>query len=96
MKEVEGSEFEQKVDSILIAMGFVHPQHEGAINDLGLKLDGRGNVVADENYKTSDDKVFTAGDMRTGQSLVVHAIHDGRQAAKAIDEYLMGESSLLG
>ncbi|WP_234121053.1 glutamate synthase subunit beta [Clostridium hydrogenum] len=96
MKEVEGSEFEQKVDLILIAMGFVHPQHEGAINDLGLKLDGRGNVVADENYKTSDDKVFTAGDMRTGQSLVVHAIHDGRQAAKAIDEYLMGESSLLG
>lgn len=96
MKEVEGSEFEQKVDLILIAMGFVHPQHEGAINDLGLKLDARGNVVADENYKTSDDKVFTAGDMRTGQSLVVHAIHDGRQAAKAIDEYLMGESSLLG
>lgn len=96
MKEVEGSEFEQKVDLILIAMGFVHPQHEGAINDLGLQLDGRGNVAADENYKTSDDKVFVAGDMRTGQSLVVRAIHDGRQAAKAIDEYLMSETSLMG
>lgn len=96
MEEVAGSEFSEHVDLILIAMGFVHPQHEGTINDLSLKLDGRGNVVTDEKHMTSVEKVFSAGDMRTGQSLVVHAIHDGRQAAKAIDEYLMGETSLMG
>lgn len=96
MEEVAGSEFSEHVDLILIAMGFVHPQHEGTINDLSLKLDGRGNVVTDEKHMTSVEKVFSAGDMRTGQSLVVHAMHDGRQAAKAIDEYLMGETSLIG
>jgi glutamate synthase (NADPH/NADH) small chain len=96
MAEVAGSEFSEHVDLILIAMGFVHPQHEGIINDLSLKLDGRGNVVTDEKHMTSVEKVFSAGDMRTGQSLVVRAIHDGRQAAKAIDEYLMGETSLMG
>lgn len=96
MTEVAGSEFSEHVDLILIAMGFVHPQHEGILNDLGLKLDGRGNVLSDENHMTSVEKVFSAGDMRTGQSLVVRAIHDGRQAAKAIDEYLMGETSLIG
>ncbi|MCD2346081.1 glutamate synthase subunit beta [Clostridium guangxiense] len=96
MTEVPGSEFSEHVDLILIAMGFVHPQHEGIINDLSLKLDGRGNVLTDENHMTSVKKVFSAGDMRTGQSLVVRAMHDGRQAAKAIDEYLMGETSLMG
>lgn len=96
MTEVAGSEFSEHVDLILIAMGFVHPQHEGIINDLNLKLDGRGNVLSDENHMTSVEKVFSAGDMRTGQSLVVRAVHDGRQAAKAIDEYLMGETSLMG
>lgn len=96
MSEVKGSEFSEHVDLILIAMGFVHPQHEGIINDLNLKLDGRGNVLSDENHMTSVEKVFSAGDMRTGQSLVVRAVHDGRQAAKAIDEYLMGETSLMG
>ncbi|MCR3757886.1 glutamate synthase subunit beta [Clostridium felsineum] len=96
MKEVEGSEFEQKVDLILIAMGFLHPQHKGIVEDLNLKLDQRGNVFTDENFMTSHDNVFAAGDMRKGQSLVVWAMHEGRGAAKAIDEYLMGETSLRG
>lgn len=96
MAEVPGSEFSEHVDLILIAMGFIHPQHEGIIDALNLKLDARGNVAADEKHMTSVEKVFSAGDMRTGQSLVVHAMHDGRQAAKAIDKYLMGETSLMG
>lgn len=93
MSEVPGSEFELKADLVLLAMGFVHPVHEGMLKELGIVLDGRGNVQAD-NYKTSLDKVFTAGDMHRGQSLVVWAIHEGRQAARAVDEYLMGFSEL--
>lgn len=95
-KEVEGSRFTREIDLVLLAMGFVHPQHEGLINSLGLQLDNRGNVCADENHMTSVKGIFTAGDMRRGQSLVVWAINDGRQAAKAVDEYLMGESLLKG
>ncbi|MFT5114658.1 MAG: glutamate synthase (NADPH/NADH) small chain [Parasphingorhabdus sp.] len=95
MLEVKGSEFTIKADLILLAMGFVHPIHEGLINDLGVGLDGRGNVNADEqNYQTSVDNIFSAGDMRRGQSLVVWAIREGRQAARAVDEYLLGYSEL--
>jgi glutamate synthase (NADPH/NADH) small chain len=95
MKEVPGSEFELKADLVLLAMGFVHPLHDGLLKGLGVKLDGRGNVEANvANYKTSVQKVFAAGDMRRGQSLVVWAIREGRQAARAVDEYLMGETTL--
>jgi len=95
MSEIPGSEFELKADLVLLAMGFVHPVHEGLLEELGVVLDGRGNVQANtNNYKTSIDKVFAAGDMRRGQSLVVWAIREGRQAARAVDEYLMGFSEL--
>ena len=76
-------------------MGFVHPVHEGMVKSLGLKLDQRGNVAAStDDYRTSLDKVFVAGDMRRGQSLVVWAIREGRQAAHAVDKYLMGATLL--
>jgi glutamate synthase (NADPH/NADH) small chain len=95
MKPVPGTEFEIKADLILLAMGFVHPVHEGMIKSLGVALDQRGNVRADTNeYKSSIEKVFTAGDMRRGQSLVVWAIREGRQAAHAVDKYLMGSTTL--
>ena len=94
-KEVLGSEFELKADLVLLAMGFVHPIHEGLLNNLGVKLDARGNVQADTTkYQTSIPKVFAAGDMRRGQSLVVWAIREGRQAARAVDEYLMCTTDL--
>lgn len=92
---IPGTEFVIEADLVLFAMGFVHPVHEGMINELGVDKDPRGNVKATEaNYKTSVDKVFAAGDMRRGQSLVVWAIREGRQAARAIDEFLMGASVL--
>ena len=95
MQEVAGSEFELQADLVLLAMGFVHPVHEGMLERLGVKLDPRGNVEADtEEYRTSNDKVFAAGDMRRGQSLVVWALREGRQCARAVDEYLMGSSEL--
>jgi glutamate synthase (NADPH/NADH) small chain len=95
MQEIPGTEFELRADLVLLAMGFVHPVHEGMVSSLGLKLDPRGNVEANvRNYRTSLDKVFSAGDMRRGQSLVVWAIREGRQAARAVDEFLMGESTL--
>lgn len=95
MQEVAGSEFELKADLVLLAMGFVHPIHEGMVESLGVKLDPRGNVDADtEGYRTSIDKVFASGDMRRGQSLVVWAIREGRQCASAIDEFLMGTTDL--
>ena len=76
-------------------MGFVHPVHEGAVAELTLALDPRGNVEAStDDYRTSRDKVFAAGDARRGQSLVVWAIREGRQCARAVDEYLMGRSDL--
>ncbi|MEX0841552.1 MAG: glutamate synthase subunit beta, partial [Xanthobacteraceae bacterium] len=94
-KPVPGSEFEVNADLVLLAMGFVHPVHEGLIKSLGLELDPRGNVRANtEDYRTSLDKVFTAGDMRRGQSLVVWAIREGRQTAHAIDKFLMGSTTL--
>lgn len=95
MQEIPGSEFQLKADLVLLAMGFVHPVQEGMLKELGLDLDQRSNVKADtNNYQTSIEKVFAAGDMRRGQSLVVWAIREGRQAARAVDEYLMGHSEL--
>jgi glutamate synthase (NADPH/NADH) small chain len=94
-KEVPGSEFELQADLVLLAMGFVSPVHEGLLKSLGVALDPRGNVQADTHlYKTSVSKVFTAGDMRRGQSLVVWAIREGRQAARAVDAFLMGSTDL--
>jgi glutamate synthase (NADPH/NADH) small chain len=96
MKEVPGSEFELDCDLVLLALGFIHPEH-ALPRQLGLELDGRGNVKAEYGvYKTSHDKVFAAGDARRGQSLVVWAIHEGREAARAIDIYLTGRSDLPG
>lgn len=96
MKEVENSQYEIKADLILIAMGFLHPKVDGIINELCLKLDDRGNVYTDENGMTSIQGVFSAGDMTTGQSLVVKAIKSGREVAKGVDEYLMGSTFLKG
>ena len=95
MKPIPGTEFELKADLVLLAMGFVHPVHDGMVKSLGVKLDPRGNVEANvKDYKTSLDKVFAAGDARRGQSLVVWAIREGRQAARAADEFLMGSTTL--
>jgi len=95
MKAIPGSDLEVEAELVLLAMGFVHPVHDGMIQSLDLALDQRGNVLAStEDYRTSIDKVFTAGDMRRGQSLVVWAIREGRQAAHAVDKYLMGSSLL--
>ncbi len=94
MQEVEGSEFELKADLVFLAMGFVSPV-AAVLEALGVEKDQRGNVKANvENYRTSVDKVFAAGDMRRGQSLVVWAIREGRQCARAVDEFLMGASLL--
>ncbi len=95
MQEIAGSEFHIKADLVLLAMGFVHPVHDGAVEALGVALDGRGNVRAtDIDYLTSQPNVFVAGDARRGQSLVVWAIREGRQCARAVDEALMGRSEL--
>jgi glutamate synthase (NADPH) small chain len=95
IKPVPGTEFELDADLVLLAMGFVHPVHEGMIQSLGLELDQRGNVKADTlAYQSSNPKVFAAGDMRRGQSLVVWAIREGRQAAHAVDKFLMGSTTL--
>ncbi|CAI8854812.1 glutamate synthase subunit beta [Methylococcus capsulatus] len=95
MEEIPGTEFTLQADLVLLAMGFVHPVQEGLLQETGVRLDERGNVQADtRNYRTSVDKIFAAGDMRRGQSLVVWAIREGRQAARAVDEFLMGRSDL--
>ncbi len=94
MKEISGSEFDIKADLVLLAVGFLHPEHFGIVADLKLKLDAGGNVKTDEKYMTSVKKVFSAGDMRQGQSLVVRAIAEGRRCAYAIDKYLMGKTVL--
>jgi len=94
-KEVEGSERELPCELALLAMGFVHPQHEGLLSQLGVELDARGNVRASEkDYNTNICKVFTAGDMRRGQSLVVWAISEGRECAASVDAFLNGSSLL--
>ncbi|MDO8877907.1 MAG: glutamate synthase subunit beta [Pseudolabrys sp.] len=94
-KPIPGTEFDIEADLVLLAMGFVHPLHEGMLKSLNVALDQRGNVSADTNsYLTSVPKVFTAGDMRRGQSLVVWAIREGRQCAHAVDKFLMGKTTL--
>ncbi|MDP1843687.1 MAG: glutamate synthase subunit beta [Sediminibacterium sp.] len=94
-EEIKGSEREIPCDMVFLAMGFLHPQQEGLINQMEVELDERGNVRASEkSYQTNIQKVFTAGDMRRGQSLVVWAISEGRECARKVDEYLMGNSIL--
>jgi glutamate synthase (NADPH/NADH) small chain len=98
MQEVPGSEFELPADLVLLAMGFLSPVHNGLLDELGVAYDQRGNAKATTDgqgcYQTSQPKVFAAGDMRRGQSLVVWAIREGRQCARAVDEFLMGSSEL--
>jgi glutamate synthase (NADPH) small chain len=95
MQEVEGSRFELKADLVLLAMGFLGPRRPGMIEQSGAALDVRGNVAANvQDYKTSVPRLFAAGDMRRGQSLVVWAIREGRQCARSIDESLMGTTTL--
>ncbi|MDQ0396191.1 glutamate synthase subunit beta [Labrys monachus] len=94
-RPIEGTEFVIRADAVFIALGFTGPLKAGLVEQSGVDLDKRGNIAADdENYRTSQDKVFAAGDMRRGQSLVVWAIREGRQAARAIDEALMGTTTL--
>ena len=97
MQEVPGSEFEMKADLVLLAMGFVSPVQK-VLEAFGVEKDARNNAKATTDgagcYKTSVNKVFAAGDMRRGQSLVVWAIREGRQCARAVDEFLMGHSDL--
>ncbi len=94
MREIPGSEFEIDVDLIILALGFLHPEKKGIIEELKLGLDSRGNVKTKEDYMTSLNGVFSCGDMRRGQSLVVWAISEGRRAAHYIDKYLNGGSQL--
>jgi glutamate synthase (NADPH/NADH) small chain len=94
MKELPGTDFEIDCDLCLLAMGFVSPEHPGPIKQLNLALDARGNVKVDENYMSSIPGVFAAGDIRRGQSLIVWAISEGRQAARGVDEFLMGRTEL--
>jgi glutamate synthase (NADPH/NADH) small chain len=99
MQEIDGSVFTIETDLVLLAMGFVHPVHQGLLKGLGVELDDRGNVKADTEatlgaYQTNNPRVFAAGDMRRGQSLVVWAIREGRQCARSVDQYLMGRSDL--
>ncbi|MBU6208241.1 MAG: FAD-dependent oxidoreductase, partial [Alphaproteobacteria bacterium] len=97
MEEVAGSEFTLKADLILLAMGFLGPTKAGMVEQSGVALDARGNVAAStDDYRTSMEGVWSCGDMRRGQSLVVWAIREGRQAAHAVDEALMGVSELAG
>ena len=92
---IPGTEFDLRADLVLIAIGFSRPYHEGLIDEMGFDLDPRGNILADTDaYQTSVPKVFAAGDARRGQSLVVWAIREGRQAAHSIDKFLMGETTL--
>lgn len=92
MREIHGTEFELNTELVLLAMGFLGPIAEGLLTDLGLQLDARGNVQTDERYATSVPSIFAAGDARRGQSLVVWAIWEGREAARNIHEYLVGEA----
>ena len=92
-KELPGTEKEIPCELALLAMGFLHPQHTGLLDQLGIDYDERGNVKCN-NYQTSVEGIFSAGDMRRGQSLVVWAISEGREAARAVDKYLMGHSNL--
>jgi glutamate synthase (NADPH/NADH) small chain len=94
MREVPGTEFEIVANLVLLAMGFLGPEKNGMLGQLGVKLTERGTVWRDENWMTSTPGVFSAGDMQRGQSLIVWALAEGRQAAKGIDRYLMGSTNL--
>jgi glutamate synthase (NADPH) small chain len=96
MKMIERPDSEREIpcEMAFLAAGFLHPQHEGLLNQLEITLDGRGNV-ADKNYQTNVPKVFAAGDMRRGQSLVVWAISEGRECARSVDDFLTGGKSTL-
>jgi len=95
MVEIPDSEFEIGADLVLLAMGFTGPGESGLVEQFGVERDARSNVkAATDDYRTSVDKVFAAGDMRRGQSLVVWAIREGRQCAHAIDKFLMGTTTL--
>jgi glutamate synthase (NADPH/NADH) small chain len=94
MEEIAGSDFVLECDLVLLALGFLGPEPDGVVAQLGLKLDQRGNIQTDANYMSSVPGVFAAGDARRGQSLVVWAIWEGREAARCVDQYLMGESAL--
>ena len=94
MKEIPRSEFEIGADLVILAVGFLHPEHSGLLSELNIELDERGNIKTDAGYKTNVKKVFSAGDMRRGPSLVVWAISEGRRAAYCMDKYLIGESNL--
>jgi glutamate synthase (NADPH/NADH) small chain len=97
MQELSGSDAVIPAERVLLALGFVHPIYEGMLAQLGVALDAQGNVHANtDTYQTSRNQVFVAGDMRRGQSLVVWAIREGRQCARAVDEFLMGGSDLAG
>ncbi len=93
-EKVEGSDFEMPADYVFLAMGFVGPERGGLLEQLGVELDGRGNVARSDDYRTSVDGVFVAGDMGRGQSLIVWAIAEGRSAAASVDAWLMGETLL--
>ena len=94
MHEIQGSEFEIDTELVLLALGFVHPEHDGMLAQLGVELDARGNVKTDQDKMTSIPGIFAAGDMARGQSLVVWALAEGREAARGIDQHLMGKTSL--
>ena len=94
-REVEGTEKVWPCQLVLLAMGFLGPEKRGAIQELGLELDQRSNVKCDANYMSSVEGVFAAGDLRRGQSLVVWAIHEGREAARAIDRFLKSQNVAL-
>jgi glutamate synthase (NADPH/NADH) small chain len=91
---IEGTAFTMEADLVLLAMGFLHPVHSGLVEELGVALDARGNIAADADFQTSVPGVFTAGDARRGQSLIVWAIAEGRQAARGCDRVLMGSTRL--
>ena len=91
---IPDTDFELEADLVLLAMGFVHPEHDGMLDQLGVEYDQRGNVLVDNDMRTSVPAVFSAGDMARGQSLVVWAIAEGRDAAGCIDRYLMGQTPL--
>ena len=94
MKEVPGSEFTLDADLVLLAMGFLGPERKGMLDQLGVAINERGNVTTDAEKMTTVPGIFAAGDMARGQSLVVWAIREGRQAARFVDKYLMGHTDL--
>jgi glutamate synthase (NADPH/NADH) small chain len=93
-EKIEGSDFDLPCELVLLAMGFLGPQQEGMLADLGVELDPRSNVVRDANFMTTEDGVFACGDMGRGQSLIVWAIAEGRSCAAGVDAWLMGETQL--